>query len=141
MALDLANYDKKARAAIRTFWATRLKAGKKQRAAGRRDLGARAAVTADKNMDGFIHLVVELVRANGLVIPKSMLAEPEIVVEFVEDEEAEELEKFIAEQQRLKELEAVEKKARRREISRKIAENEKKRQEKHSKQLSLFDRF
>jgi len=78
---------------------------------------------------------------NGLVIPKSMLAEPEIVVEFVEDEEAEELEKFIAEQQCLKELEAVEKKAWRRETSRKIAENEKKRQEKHSKQLSLFDRF
>ena len=53
-----------------------------------------------------------------------MLAEPEIVVEFVEDEKAEDLEKFIAEQQRLKELEAAEKKARRREISRKIAENE-----------------
>lgn len=73
MALDLANYDKKARAAIRTFWATRLKAAKKQRAAGRRDLGERAAVTAGKNMDGFIHLVVELVRANGLVNADIML--------------------------------------------------------------------
>ena len=52
---------------------------------------------------------------NGLVIAKNMFAKREIVVELFEDEEAEELEKCLAEQQRLKELEAAEKKTRHRE--------------------------
>ncbi len=73
MGLDLANYEKKARAAVRKFWATRLKAAKKQRAAGKQDQGERAAVTAGKNMDGFIRLGVDIVQANGLVDADIML--------------------------------------------------------------------
>jgi hypothetical protein len=66
MALDLTDYDAKARAAVRRFWGDRAKAAQKQGASGRRDQGERAAVTGGKNMDGFVSLVRDLVRANGL---------------------------------------------------------------------------
>ena len=78
---------------------------------------------------------------NGLVIPKSMLPKPEIIVEFADEKEEEEFQKYMAEQQRLKEREAAEKKARRTEINRKIAEDKKKRKKEESGQLSLFDSF
>jgi len=64
--------------------------------------------------------LVEL--SNGLIIPKSMLPDFEIVYELADEEESREMEKFIAEQERLKEREAAEKKERRTEINRKIAE-------------------
>jgi len=76
---------------------------------------------------------------NGLVIPKSMLPEFEIVYEAANDEETKELEEFMAEQQRSKEREIVEKKARRAEINRKIAEDKKKKKKENDKQLGLFD--
>ncbi len=76
---------------------------------------------------------------NGLVIPKSMLPKSEIVVEFADEKEEEEFQKYIAEQQRHKEQEAAEKKARRTEINRKIAEDKKKKKKEQDKQLSLFD--
>ena len=76
---------------------------------------------------------------NGLVIPKSMLPEFEVVYEVADDEETKELEEFMAERQRRKEREAAEKKARRAEINRKIAENSKKKKKEHDKQLRLFD--
>lgn len=66
MALDLANYQQKARKAVRTFWKTRALAGKSQRASGKPDQGERAAVTAGKNMNEFASLMMDLVRANGL---------------------------------------------------------------------------
>ena len=66
MAIDLADYEIRAVEAIQTFWATREKARQKQIESGKTDQGARAAVTAGKNMDGFIALVVDIVRANGL---------------------------------------------------------------------------
>jgi len=78
---------------------------------------------------------------DGFILPKSMLAKPEIVVEFVDGEEAEKLERFMVERLRRKEREAAEKKARRTEINRKIAENKKKKKKEHDKQLSLFDEF
>ena len=78
---------------------------------------------------------------SGFIIPKSMLSEPEIVVEFADEKEEEEFQKFIAEQQRLKEREAAEKKARRTEINRKIAEDKKKKKNEQDKQISLFDGF
>jgi len=78
---------------------------------------------------------------DGFILPKSMLAEPEIVVEFVEGEEAEGLERFMVERLRRKEREAAEKKARRREINLKIAEKKKKKKKEHDKQLGLFDEF
>jgi hypothetical protein len=76
---------------------------------------------------------------DGLVIPKSMLPGLDIVYELADEEETKELEKFIAEQQRLKERKAAEKKARRTEINRKIAEDKKKKKKERDKQLKLFD--
>jgi len=66
MALDLVQYENKARKAVREFWKSRDNAGKKQAASGKGDQGERAAVTAGKNMDGFVSLVTEIVKANGL---------------------------------------------------------------------------
>lgn len=66
MALDLANYEKKASEAVMAFWGNREKARQKQIEAGKADQGERAGVTAGKNMDGFIALIIDLVNANGL---------------------------------------------------------------------------
>ena len=66
MALDLANYEQKAREAVKIFWESREQARQKQIDAGKADQGERAGVTAGKNMDGFLALVVDIVRANGL---------------------------------------------------------------------------
>jgi len=76
---------------------------------------------------------------NGLVIPKSMLPKLDIIYEVTDEEETKELEKFMAEQKRLKERKAGEKKARSTEINRKIAENKKKQKKEQDKQLKLFD--
>jgi hypothetical protein len=78
---------------------------------------------------------------NGLIIPKSMLPKPEIVVEFADEKEEEEFQKYMAEQQRIKEQEAAEKKARRAEINRKIAKDKKKKKKEKDNQLGLFDEF
>lgn len=48
------------------FWGNRERAKQKAIQAGKVDVGERAGVTAGKNMDGFVALVVDLVRANGL---------------------------------------------------------------------------
>lgn len=66
MALQLANYEVKASAAVKAFWAKREEARRRQQEAGRADQGERAGVTAGKNMDGFISLFSDIVRANGL---------------------------------------------------------------------------
>jgi type II restriction enzyme len=66
MALDLVNYERKAREAVQAFWGNREAARKKQIESGKADQGERAGVTAGKNMDGFIALVCDIVRANGL---------------------------------------------------------------------------
>lgn len=66
MAIELADYEQRARAAVRVFWSTRLIARQKQVESGKTDQGERAGVTAGKNMDGFVGLISELVRANGL---------------------------------------------------------------------------
>jgi hypothetical protein len=66
MALDLADYERKAREAIMAFWGNREKAKQKQIEAGIVDQGERSGVTAGKNMDGFAALVIDLVEANGL---------------------------------------------------------------------------
>src|SRR5665213_1815295 len=66
MAIDLADYETKTREAIPAFWGNREQARKKQREAGTLDQGERAGVTAGKNMDGFIALVIDLIKANGL---------------------------------------------------------------------------
>jgi len=66
MSLELADYERKAREATMAFWGNREKARQKQIEAGKADQGERAGVTAGKNMDGFLALVIDLVKANGL---------------------------------------------------------------------------
>ena len=66
MALDLVNYEIKAKEAIQAFWGNRTKALQKQIESGSVDAGERGAVTAGNNMDGFVALIIDLVRANGL---------------------------------------------------------------------------
>lgn len=70
MALDLADYEAKARAAVQAFWGNRDQARQAQIATGKIDAGERGAVTAGKNMDGFVALVLNLVQANGLTQAK-----------------------------------------------------------------------
>jgi Restriction endonuclease XhoI len=64
--IDLADYERKAREAVQAFWGNREMARQKQIEAGNVDAGERAGVTAGKNMDGFVALVIDLVHANGL---------------------------------------------------------------------------
>jgi hypothetical protein len=66
MALDLVDYERKAGEAVQAFWGNRAAARQKQVEADKADQGERAGVTGGKNMDGFIALVIDLVRANGL---------------------------------------------------------------------------
>jgi len=73
---------------------------------------------------------------NGLVIPKSMMPKPEIVVEFADEKEEREFQEYMAEQKRLKERKTAEEMARRAENNRKIVRDKRKEQD---GQLSLFD--
>jgi hypothetical protein len=66
MALDLVDYEQKAHEAVKVFWGNRKAARQKQIEYGKADQGERAGVTSGKNMDGFIALVLDIVRANGL---------------------------------------------------------------------------
>lgn len=66
MALDLADYDHRAREAVKLFWGNRSAAVEKQKLAGKVDQGERAGVTSGKNMDGFFALIVAIVENNGL---------------------------------------------------------------------------
>jgi len=66
MPLDLADYETKVREAIKLFWGNRAAAVARQRALGTTDRGERGGVTAGKNMDGFIALIHDVIRANGL---------------------------------------------------------------------------
>ena len=74
----------------------------------------------------------------GFIIPKSMIGDREIILEFVEGEEADEIERFTENQRRITEQKAKEKKERRTEINRKIAEK-KKSKNRNENQLSLLD--
>jgi hypothetical protein len=64
---DLADYQTKAREPVKAFWGNREAARQKQIESGKTDQGERAGVTAGKNMDGFLALMKEIVRRNGLV--------------------------------------------------------------------------
>ena len=66
MALDLANYEEKAREATMAFWGNRAKALEAKIEAGTLDQGERGAVTSGKTMDGFAAMMIDLVEANGL---------------------------------------------------------------------------
>ena len=66
MAIDLVNFEVKAREAVRLFWRGRAAAREKQLTSGKQDQGERAGVTGGKNMDGFLSLARDIVHANGL---------------------------------------------------------------------------
>jgi Restriction endonuclease XhoI len=66
MALDLVDYERKATEAVQAFWGNRDVARQKQLESGKADQGERAGVTAGKNMDGFLALILDIVNANGL---------------------------------------------------------------------------
>src|SRR6202049_4404860 len=73
MPLDLADYENKAKEAVKAFWGNRAAAVAKQKELGREDQGERAGVTAGKNMDGFIALIQLVIRANGLTDAHMMM--------------------------------------------------------------------
>ena len=66
MSLDLADFETRMREAVMLFWSSRSAAAARQAEMGRQDTGTRGAVTAGKNMDGFLELVHALTQANGL---------------------------------------------------------------------------
>ena len=66
MALDLVDYEQKAREAVKAFWGNRKAAKQKQVESGKADQGERAGVTSGKNMDGFLALLHNIIKANGL---------------------------------------------------------------------------
>ncbi|GAB00543.1 MULTISPECIES: PaeR7I family type II restriction endonuclease [Acinetobacter] len=66
MTLNLVNYEKKAEDAVKLFWGNRAAAKLKQINTGKADQGERAGVTAGKNMDGFLELILEVIQQNGL---------------------------------------------------------------------------
>lgn len=66
MALDLVDYEQKAREAVKAFWGNREAAKQKQIELGKIDQGERGVVVNGKNMDGFLALVLDIVKANGL---------------------------------------------------------------------------
>ncbi|HRD68067.1 MAG TPA: PaeR7I family type II restriction endonuclease [Candidatus Competibacter sp.] len=81
MGIDLVDYESKARKAVKAFWGNRKAARLKQIESGKADQGERAGVTTGKNMDGFVALVSDVVRANGLahasiMLDRSVLALP-----------------------------------------------------------------
>lgn len=73
MSLDLADYERKARDAVKAFWSSRAAAANKQRELGRVDQGERAGVTSGKNMDGFLALIEDVIRANGLADAQTII--------------------------------------------------------------------
>lgn len=66
MPISMSNFEEKSKHAVQLFWQTRLAASAKQEANGVTDQGERSAVTAGKNMDGFLGLVADIVKDNGL---------------------------------------------------------------------------
>jgi type II restriction enzyme len=64
--LDLVGYEQKIHEAVKAFWGNREAAKQKQRESGKADQGERAGVTSGKNMDGFLALLLDIIKANGL---------------------------------------------------------------------------
>ena len=66
MSISLAGFEDRTRKAVSCFWTSRDAAQSKQKERGGNDQGARSAVTAGKNLDGFRELVRAVVSENGL---------------------------------------------------------------------------
>ncbi len=66
MTINLVNYEDKVKEAVKEFWVSRSAAKQRQIKSGNLDQGERAGVTAGKNMDGFMELIIDIIKANGL---------------------------------------------------------------------------
>ena len=66
MPVDISAMDKLMPKAVRHFWKARNLASKSQLARGVMDSGNRSGVTAGKNLDGFIAMVRDIIRDNGI---------------------------------------------------------------------------
>jgi hypothetical protein len=63
----MSDYKDKVSEAVRIFWQTRLRQDESQgRITGRKDAGNRSAVTGGAQLDGFISLFSEVLKASGL---------------------------------------------------------------------------
>jgi len=62
----LASLDKRVAAAVKDYWTTRSGQEKKQKKSGRKDQGARAAVTGGAQMDGLVRIAADIVIAGGI---------------------------------------------------------------------------
>ena len=66
--------DRRLRAAVKRFWATRESQAQKQGSlSGTKDAGARSAVTGGAQMNGFIDLVREILCESGLSKAQSIV--------------------------------------------------------------------
>lgn len=75
MSLNLVEFEEQAREAVKLFWGNREAALTKQINSGNQDAGSRGAVTAGKNMDGFLVIAQSLIEANGLVLSDICVAQ------------------------------------------------------------------
>lgn len=66
MSANLSDFDDGMRDAVRHFWRARDLAAKRQQTRGVRDQGNRAGVTAGKNLDGFVRMTADTIKANGI---------------------------------------------------------------------------
>ncbi len=66
MAAKVDGIESKTGKAVAFFWKCRDKARSRQLKSGKADQGERAAVTAGKNMDGFLAMISSVVKTNGL---------------------------------------------------------------------------
>jgi hypothetical protein len=64
--LNLSNYEQKARDAVKLFWNNREISKQKQINLGKTDQGERSSVTSGKNMDGFLAIILDIIKENGL---------------------------------------------------------------------------
>jgi hypothetical protein len=74
MPLDLADYEAKAKEAIKAYFgATAPRPSRSRRNSGARTRASAPASPAGKNMDGFIALIQDVIRANGLTDAHMMI--------------------------------------------------------------------
>lgn len=66
MTLELCDYERRARRAVKEFWTSRGGAAERQRQSGKMDRGERGGVLSGKNMDSFVPMIEALVANNGL---------------------------------------------------------------------------
>lgn len=67
MTVDISAFERSISKAVTQFWKTREAAANSQRLRGVNDQGDRAAVTAGKNLDGFVEMVRQLIIDNGVI--------------------------------------------------------------------------